>query len=133
MENIQTQDHIAPRKDRGKLIWQFLKGSKAFFILCNKDSDKEHMRRIKPPCAVMKSYAKDNVSDDPQSNREDPCPVFFKKAEAHVEKKVQKDNARHVPDVGMPCIVGVDFKRGIDVERYFSYVPEEDIYKHRKA
>ena len=34
MENIQTQDHIQPRKGRGKLIWRFLKGSKALFILC---------------------------------------------------------------------------------------------------
>ena len=34
MENIQTQDHIQPRKGRGRLILQFLKGSKAFFILC---------------------------------------------------------------------------------------------------
>ena len=34
MENIQSQDHIQPRKGRGKLIWQFLKGSKAFFIIC---------------------------------------------------------------------------------------------------
>ena len=34
MENIQTQDHIQPRKGRGKLILRFLKGSKAFFILC---------------------------------------------------------------------------------------------------
>ena len=34
MENIQTQDHIQPRKGRGRLIWRFLKGSKAFFILC---------------------------------------------------------------------------------------------------
>ncbi len=34
MENIQTQDHTQPRKGRGKLIWRFLKGSKAFFILC---------------------------------------------------------------------------------------------------
>ena len=33
MEKIQTQDHIQPRKGRGKLIWRFLKGSKAFFIL----------------------------------------------------------------------------------------------------
>ena len=34
MENIQTQDHIEPRKGRGKLIMRFLKGSKAFFLLC---------------------------------------------------------------------------------------------------
>ena len=34
MENIQTQDHIEPRKGRGKLILQFLKGSKGFFIIC---------------------------------------------------------------------------------------------------
>ena len=34
MENIQTQDHIQPRKGRGRLIWRFLRGSKAFFILC---------------------------------------------------------------------------------------------------
>lgn len=34
MENIQTKDHIQPRKGRGRLIWRFLKGSKAFFILC---------------------------------------------------------------------------------------------------
>ena len=34
MESIQTQDHIQPRKGRGKLIWRFLKGSKALFILC---------------------------------------------------------------------------------------------------
>ena len=33
MEKIQTQDHIQPRKGRGKLIWRFLKGSKGFFIL----------------------------------------------------------------------------------------------------
>ncbi|SNT94621.1 ABC transporter ATP-binding protein [Aristaeella hokkaidonensis] len=33
MDKIQTQDHIQPRKGRGKLIWRFLKGSKAFFIL----------------------------------------------------------------------------------------------------
>ncbi|MBQ6287958.1 MAG: ABC transporter ATP-binding protein [Clostridia bacterium] len=31
---MQTQDHIQPRKGRGKLIWRFLKGSKALFILC---------------------------------------------------------------------------------------------------
>ena len=34
MENKQTQDHIQPRKGRGRLILRFLKGSKAFFILC---------------------------------------------------------------------------------------------------
>ena len=34
MEKIQIQDHIQPRKGRGKLIWHFLKGSKAFFVLC---------------------------------------------------------------------------------------------------
>ena len=34
MDKIQTQDHIQPRKGRGKLIWRFLKGSKALFILC---------------------------------------------------------------------------------------------------
>ena len=34
MENKQTQDHIQPRKGRGKLIWRFLKGSKTFFLLC---------------------------------------------------------------------------------------------------
>ena len=34
MENIQTQDHIQPRRGRGRLIWRFLKGSKAFFLLC---------------------------------------------------------------------------------------------------
>ena len=34
MEKIQTQDHIQPRKGRGKLIWRFLKGSKALFVLC---------------------------------------------------------------------------------------------------
>ena len=34
MENIQTKDHIKPRKGRGRLIWRFLKGSKALFILC---------------------------------------------------------------------------------------------------
>ena len=34
MENIQTQDHIQPRKGRGRLIWRFLKGSKTFFLLC---------------------------------------------------------------------------------------------------
>ena len=34
MENIQPQDHIEPRKGRGKLILQFLKGSKGFFIIC---------------------------------------------------------------------------------------------------
>ena len=34
MENIQSQEHIPPRKGRGRLIWQFLKGSKAFFIIC---------------------------------------------------------------------------------------------------
>ena len=34
MENIQTQDHIEPRKGRGRLILQFLKGSKGFFIIC---------------------------------------------------------------------------------------------------
>ena len=33
MDKIQTQDHIQPRKGRGKLIWRFLKGSKAFFII----------------------------------------------------------------------------------------------------
>ena len=33
MDNIQTQYHIQPRKGRGKLIWRFLKGSKALFIL----------------------------------------------------------------------------------------------------
>ena len=34
MEKIQPQDHIQPRKGRGRLIWRFLKGSKALFILC---------------------------------------------------------------------------------------------------
>ena len=34
MENIQTQDHIEPRKGRGRLILLFLKGSKSFFIIC---------------------------------------------------------------------------------------------------
>ena len=34
MDKMQTQDHIQPRKGRGKLIWRFLKGSKALFILC---------------------------------------------------------------------------------------------------
>ena len=34
MENIQTNEHVQPRKGRGKLILRFLKGSKAFFILC---------------------------------------------------------------------------------------------------
>ena len=34
MEKNMTQDQVQPRKGRGKLIWQFLKGSKALFILC---------------------------------------------------------------------------------------------------
>ena len=33
MAKMQTQDHIQPRKGRSKLIWRFLKGSKALFIL----------------------------------------------------------------------------------------------------
>ena len=34
MEKMTTQDQVQSRKDRGKLIWRFLKGSKALFILC---------------------------------------------------------------------------------------------------
>ena len=34
MKNKTTPDQTQPRKGRGKLIWQFLKGSKALFILC---------------------------------------------------------------------------------------------------
>ena len=34
MENTQTQNHIQPRKGRGRLILRFLKGSKALFLLC---------------------------------------------------------------------------------------------------
>ena len=34
MDIQTTQDHIEPRKGRGKLILQFLKGSKGFFIIC---------------------------------------------------------------------------------------------------
>ena len=34
MKKKTTPDQTQPRKGRGKLIWQFLKGSKALFILC---------------------------------------------------------------------------------------------------
>ena len=34
MEKMTTQDQAQSRKGRGKLIWRFLKGSKALFILC---------------------------------------------------------------------------------------------------
>ena len=34
MKKKMTPDQNLPRKGRGKLIWQFLKGSKALFILC---------------------------------------------------------------------------------------------------
>ena len=34
MEKKMTQDQKQPRKERGKLIWRFLQGSKALFILC---------------------------------------------------------------------------------------------------
>ena len=34
MEKKMTPDQKQPRKGRGKLIWRFLKGSKALFILC---------------------------------------------------------------------------------------------------
>ena len=34
MEKQFTQDQARPRKGRGKLLWRFLKGSKALFILC---------------------------------------------------------------------------------------------------
>ena len=34
MEKKMTQDQKQPRKGRGKLIWRFLQGSKALFILC---------------------------------------------------------------------------------------------------
>ena len=34
MQTIQTQDHMQPRKGRGRLIMRFLKGSKAFFLIC---------------------------------------------------------------------------------------------------
>ena len=34
MDKIQTKDQNQPRKGRGKLIWRFLKGSKALFLLC---------------------------------------------------------------------------------------------------
>ncbi len=34
MEKQQSQDHMQPRKGRGKLILHFLKGSKALFLLC---------------------------------------------------------------------------------------------------
>ena len=34
MENKQSLDHIQPRQGRGKLILQFLKGSKTFFVIC---------------------------------------------------------------------------------------------------
>ena len=34
MKKKTTPDQTHPRKGRGKLIWQFLKGSKALFILC---------------------------------------------------------------------------------------------------
>ena len=34
MEKLLNQDHVQPRKGRGKLIWRFLYGSKFYFILC---------------------------------------------------------------------------------------------------
>ena len=34
MEMKLTQEQVQPRKERGKLLWRFLKGSKALFLLC---------------------------------------------------------------------------------------------------
>ena len=34
MEKQMAQDQVQPRKGRGRLIWRFLKGSKALFVLC---------------------------------------------------------------------------------------------------
>ncbi len=106
---------------------------KRLLVFGDKYSHQEHVRGVKPPCAVAKYNAKGSVSDNAERHDRDADPVFFEEAESHVKEQVHKDNAWNVPDIGMPGFVCVYRKGRIYVKRYLSYVSEKDVHKHREA